>query len=281
MLAHLMGATMNKIFISIILATLAITSFSIPFVFAHQQVVVVPIGGSASKITTNDNPCTSQLAGTLRWTGSTVEVCDGTYWSRLSIVAPVPTVFSANGREWMDRNLGASRVATSSTDNQAYGDLYQWGRLADGHEKRTSGTVLNQLSSSDNPGHDRFILATEVPYDWRSPYNPELWHGVSGINNPCPSGFRLPTRAEWEAEMNSWSSKDADGAFSSPLKLTVAGNRNYSNGNFEYVGDTGRYWTSQTYQPDWQSRIVQFSSSSGYMNYLNRARGLSIRCIKD
>jgi hypothetical protein len=39
----------------------------------------------------------------------------------------------------MDRNLGASQVATSSTDPASYGDLYQWGRPADGHQIRTYG----------------------------------------------------------------------------------------------------------------------------------------------
>lgn len=29
---------------------------------------------------------------------------------------------------WMDRNLGASHVAASSTDHSAYGCLFQWGR---------------------------------------------------------------------------------------------------------------------------------------------------------
>ena len=43
----------------------------------------------------------------------------------------------ATGRTWMDRNLGASRVATGNTDAEAYGDLYQWGRAADGHQKET------------------------------------------------------------------------------------------------------------------------------------------------
>jgi hypothetical protein len=56
----------------------------------------------------------------------------------------VNTVVSA-GQIWMDRNLGASRVATSSTDSEAYGDLYQWGRGTDGHEKRDSGTTLTRL----------------------------------------------------------------------------------------------------------------------------------------
>ena len=38
------------------------------------------------------------------------------------------TVTGAYGRKWMDRNLGASRVATSITDAEAFGDLYQWGK---------------------------------------------------------------------------------------------------------------------------------------------------------
>ncbi len=42
-------------------------------------------------------------------------------------------------------------------------------------------------------------------YDWRSPQNDNLWQGVNGINNPCPSGYRLPTEAELEAERLSWS----------------------------------------------------------------------------
>jgi hypothetical protein len=98
------------------------------------------------------------------------------------------TVLSA-GQVWMDRNLGASRVATSSTDSAAYGDLYQWGRGADGHQIRTSGTT-DVTSDTDVPGHDDFITTNTSPYDWRSPQNDNLWQGVSGINNPCPDMFR-------------------------------------------------------------------------------------------
>ena len=35
---------------------------------------------------------------------------------------------------WMDRNLGARRVATAINDVLSYGNHYQWGRPADGHE---------------------------------------------------------------------------------------------------------------------------------------------------
>ncbi|MDF1517225.1 MAG: hypothetical protein P1P79_04715, partial [Lutibacter sp.] len=97
---------------------------------------------------------------------------------------------SKTGKTWMNKNLGASQVATSPTDSLAYGDLYQWGRLMDGHEKRTSGTTTT-LSSSDTPGHSNFILASSMPNDWRSPQNVNLWQGLVSTNNPCPTGYRL------------------------------------------------------------------------------------------
>ena len=87
-------------------------------------------------------------------------------------------------RIWLDRNLGATQVATSSTDADAYGDLYQWGRGTDGHEKRDSETT-ETLSSTDQPGHGDFILAPDDPFDWRDPQNDNLWQGVDGINNPA------------------------------------------------------------------------------------------------
>jgi hypothetical protein len=33
------------------------------------------------------------------------------------------------GKVWLDRNLGARQVCTSSTDAACFGDLYQWGQV--------------------------------------------------------------------------------------------------------------------------------------------------------
>jgi uncharacterized protein (TIGR02145 family) len=186
------------------------------------------------------------------------------------------------GKIWMDRNLGASQVATSSTDANAYGDLYQWGRAADGHESRTSATTSTTATSAvpnDGNAWDGFFI-TEVssPYDWLTPQDDNLWQGVSGTNNPCPSGYRLPTEAEWEAERTSWSSNNAAGAFASPLKLPVAGYR-FSSGSLHTVGSDGRYWSSTidgTY-----SRYLYFYSSNANVNSSYRASGSSVRCLKD
>ena len=184
------------------------------------------------------------------------------------------------GQTWMDRNLGASRPAASSTDSEAYGDLYQWGRGADGHQNRNSSNTTN-LSDSDQPGHRDFILSPDSPRNWRSPQNDNLWQGVDGINNPCPPGYRLPTHAEWHTERESWDSDDAEGAFGSPLKLPMAGKRSAHTGSLGHAGSHGGYWSSTAIGSNAQY-LYFFSSDSGIdLRGRSRALGGSVRCLED
>ena len=219
---------------------------------------VIGLGNSAgnNKITDLSDPTENQDAATKKYVDDNVtqSLSDGTqsgqmlYWNGTdwvtvaftqfegatlqmiggTITVPPSVTNPTTGETWLPYNLGASRVATSSTDVNAYGDYYQWGRGTDGHEKSNSSTTLN-LSNSDTPGHGNFIRGSD---DWRSPQNNNLWQGESGTNNPCPSGYRIPTEAEWEAERQSWSSNNAAGAFNSPLKLTTPGYRHYTGGNY-------------------------------------------------
>lgn len=207
-------------------------------------------------------------------------VYNGTVWSFWrGGIEVVPTVTTATGRVWMDRNLGATQVATSTTDAASYGHLYQWGRLADVHQIRTS-PVSTTLSSTDVPGNGNFITTTTTPNDWRSPQNINLWQGVSGTNNPCPSGFRIPTVAEFQAESALFTTQNAAGAFNSPLKLTMAGYRVYTNGAVTQEGLNGVYWTSTTNGTT--SSFTYFDTSSySPINNVVRAYGFSIRCIKN
>ena len=196
--------------------------------------------------------------------------CNGTPTEIVEVTNPT------TGKTWMDRNLGASRAATSSTDEEAYGDLYQWGRGADGHQCRNSNTTIT-LSSTDQPGHEDFILTSSDPNDWRSPQNDNLWQGENGINNPCPSGYRIPTWGELDAERESWSSNNSAGAFDSPLKFTMAGGRD--GGGINNVGDWGRYWSSTVFGA--KSSFLSFWSNNGNGLSHSRFRGRSVRCIKD
>jgi uncharacterized protein (TIGR02145 family) len=211
-----------------------------------------------------------------------------TYGNELSFTTTSSFIFNTvtnpkTGRTWIDRNLGATRVATSSTDIESYGDLYQWGRGTDGHQKRTS-TNTTTLSSTDQPGNGNYILAPNGPYDWRSPQNTNLWQGISGTNNPCPSGFRIPTEKEWGEEIASWSSNNAAGSLASPLKLPMAGGR-FSDGDGapNGVGEYGFYWSSTVTSTNviTNSLGLSFDSGIAFVDSNGRAKGYSVRCIKN
>jgi hypothetical protein len=188
----------------------------------------------------------------------------------------------STGKIWMDRHLGASQVATISTDVAAYGDLYQWGRRSDGHQCRNS-TCTSTLSSSSQPPHGNFITTSSVPNDWQSPQNTNLWQGVNGINNPCPSGYRVPTSTEINAERLSWSSNDGVGAFASPLKIPRAGQRSghpSAGCAVGLVGCCGALWTS-TVSGTSSIRLYFSGGPTELVQVDGRSIGQSVRCIKN
>ena len=132
----------------------------------------------------------------------------------------------------------------------------------------------------DNP---LFITNNVSPYDWRDPANNSLWQGVSGINNPCPTGFRVPTQPEWAALATAegiTNGTSDDKAFASTLKLTLAGVRYYSSGSLVNLGSGGYYWSSTPNGS--RAYYLSFTSSSvNSASVYNRTYGLPVRCIKD
>jgi hypothetical protein len=226
-------------------------------------------------------PTTGLIAiGTL--TGGNA-ICNGLY----DLSSPTP-VTSTTGKVWMDRNLGASRAATSSTDFNAYGCLFQWGRGNDGHASitwttGTAGTVVNSttttLSVTDTPANALYIRTNAAPNDWRSSKNDLLWQGVAGINNPCPTGYRVPTDAEITTEVGAYTITNAATAYTSPLKFVVAGNRDRVNGSLLDTGANGFYWSSSVSGTNASFRFIL--SGSTFSTADVRSYALSLRCLKD
>lgn len=203
-------------------------------------------------------------------------------------VPAAPTVAAdvmnpTTGATWMDRNLGAYQVATSSTDALASGDLYQWGRGTDGHEKRNSSTTTT-IATSEVPGHGDFILSDGTSNNaWQNPIDFNLWQGVNGVNNPCPAGYRIPTQAEWDAERVSWSTNNDAGAYDSPLKLPVGGQRFFNDG-LGKIDNTfaGFYWSSTAIPAYNLAFNLTFTGTiANISGAFDLAYGVSVRCIKD
>lgn len=182
------------------------------------------------------------------------------------------------GKIWLDRNLGAKRVCQSFDDSQCYGDYFQWGRDSDGHEKQNSSTT-SSLSSTDIPNHSQYIEAPDRPHDWRRGQNGNLWQGINGKNNPCPSGFRVPTIDELLAETTKQGVKNRNDAYRNFLKLPSAGHRGTGGVSVWLQGSIGSVWSSSPSGP--LSQYLYFNSSNADLIYNYRAYGLSVRCLRE
>jgi len=210
-----------------------------------------------------------------------------------------------NGVRWATRNLDVGgKFVANPTD---YGALYQWGRKADGHESRTSPRYPSDDTSSENgtvsgtaldangqvktthAAYGRFIKTNATPYDWRSPQDAALWNAgtettpVKTANDPCPAGWRLPTKTELESlGAGTWQSSPAGRKFGSgdnTLFLPAAGYR-FNDGTLYIAGSNGYYWSSAVGGSN-NSYYLVFNSGNAYLDLSYRYVGFSCRCVAE
>lgn len=203
------------------------------------------------------------------------------------------TVRGADGNIWLQQNLGSESIANTQDDADSYGDLFQWGRWADGHQKRTS--EAGNAPSPNNPeglsgGSDNYITGSNVNSWWASNALTDTWNAatpadatdISGCD-PCKAAlgqdWQLPSQAEWTALVDAENIINPATAFNSNLKLPATGYRSNTDGGFTFVGARGYYW----------SRDV--ANTGGKFLYIGtvianpasgapRGQGAAIRCVK-
>ena len=190
------------------------------------------------------------------------------------------------GKVWLDRNLGATQVATKVDDSAAYGDYYQWGRAKDGHQSSTSSGI-NAKSTDIVSGHGKFIYGFG---DWtQASGRIDAWED-GGKNDICPAGFSVPTKADLDAEISNPSNIiDLSSAASSFLKIPASGFRDSSSSSPRLLnqGDVALLWVRNIVsgRKDY-SHVLSIKPPGGFsggarVGAYQRTSGLNVRCIRD
>lgn len=192
-------------------------------------------------------------------------------------------VMGGNPQAWTRHNLGADTSLDPDVPVQGiHGNYYQWGKL---------GAVATAYTPAGPIG------------GWNTTLAPiGAWVDASKTaNDPCPTGFRVPTRTQWQNLINNNSISrigtfvDSATNFDSALVLTsgsnkltlpAAGSRTYNsvdaslNGSLNKRGFGGGYWSS-TQNTDQNSYQMVFTSSVQALQITQQLHGYSLRCIAE
>ncbi|HFK5538439.1 TPA: FISUMP domain-containing protein [Elizabethkingia anophelis] len=190
----------------------------------------------------------------------------------------------ANYKEFMCQNLGSTLgVDPFSPEAGNHGAKYQWGT-----QNNETGRYISQSDDQSNSG---------AITGWNSSSKPNgSWSDTTKTgNDPCPSGYRVPTSSQWQAVINN-NNLERVGSFAdewnytsalyiknpsnmSTLMLPAAGYRYYSDGMLYSRGYYGHYWSSSE-ATSGASRLY-FNSSSVDVLDGNRSFGFSVRCVAE
>ncbi len=180
---------------------------------------------------------------------------------------------------WLDRNLGASKVADNENDTAAFGNYYQWSRGADGHENNESDTNETQLAEWLNSGSNggQFIIGEDND-DWTSDdvsvkTRSRAWETADHPNQVCPCGYVVPS--QWDFQR-----VEADANLTA-LRLPNAGYRFGQDGTMGSDSDYGYYWTHNFEEGDDVKYVyIRWGDNEVFDAISKPSRGIPVRCIK-
>lgn len=210
------------------------------------------------------------------------------------------TMGAVNGIDvvWAPVNVGATEIATNvikdadlqnddekrSNDRQC-GYYFQWGRKVpftyggETTDLAPSGTTLSMYAEATKPDYtyaDKFIMDNNA---WFSDYS-SFGKNWPRENDPCPAGWRVPTKDELQIIYDQKPFTITDGVWTSTstpaFVLPAVGDRNYSSGKSENRGTQGVYWSS-TFESGKAYRL----NTDPVLASRDLAPGYSVRCVKE
>ncbi len=182
-----------------------------------------------------------------------------------------------------------------------HGLVYQFNRKAGQNNGESPAPTITAGPVSVTTGNDvannnTFYTGASSPWDWCTP-QASSWDLTN--YNPCPTGWRLPTNAEFEALNNigsAWTSSggpdnlpgrwiggDYSGTHAGSVFFSASGYRYHTTGNTSQRstgGTTGRgvYWTSERYGVGGYALDIAWNLYTTNLYYC--ADGASVRCVK-
>ena len=232
-----------------------------------------------------------------------VETYNGTRWVNASSGVASGCGAKVSASDWKDflcHNLGADQGTDPLTPSyRLVGNYYQWGRnplcfAIDGadDDNPCPTPIYGALGPwGTTSGKDNADLIA----NWsNSDASDGSWNESGGgktTKDPCPAGYRLPTKAEWDgvlanntqSSVGTWATSTTNFAvgrlLGANLFLPGGGYRNGADGELFERGDAGYYWSSTESSGNaWGLKIDSGSAAvSGYA----RTSGFSIRCIRE
>jgi uncharacterized protein (TIGR02145 family) len=128
------------------------------------------------------------------------------------------------------------------------------------------------------------------------------WYAVN-TNKLCPTGWHVPTEAEWDVLTDYLTANGHSGSEGTALKATsgwndyngqsgngtddygwlgLPGGNRASSGDFGNIGNSGRWWSSsQSITHDAWIRYLSGSNDAVDAGYVDLRSGFSVRCLRD